>query len=90
MELKQLQQQLKQLIIDECDKTEFSVDDIDSDELLFGSESRIDLDSLDALQISVAIKNCFKVRIDNSHQTRKVFKNINTLSEYIYQHAPNG
>ena len=42
---------LKQLIVEECDKEDdFEPSDILDDELLFGSKSRIALDSLDALQ----------------------------------------
>ncbi len=48
----QLEQQLKQLIIRECDK-EDDIDwqSIDNNEPLFGQNSRIQMDSLDALQV---------------------------------------
>jgi acyl carrier protein len=72
--------ELKQLIIDECDK-DFSVDDIgDDDKLLRGN---LDLDSLDVLQICMAIKNRYDVRIEGSAAARKAMVSINTLAATI-------
>ena len=52
-----LEYQLKSLILQECDRLDnLSADDIADDELLFGEESRIGLDSLDAVQIAVAVR----------------------------------
>jgi acyl carrier protein len=72
--------ELKQLIIDECDK-DFSADDIgDDDKLLRGN---LDLDSLDVLQICMAIKNRYDVRIEGSAVARKAMVSINTLATTI-------
>jgi acyl carrier protein len=72
--------ELKQLIINECDK-DFSVDDIgDDDKLLRGN---LDLDSLDVLQICMAIKNRYGVRIEGSASARKAMVSINTLAATI-------
>jgi len=83
MELDQLKLEIKSLIIDECDKDELEVDDITDDEILFGSDTQVNLDSLDALQISVAIKKRYGVRIEGSGEQRDAFKNIQSLAEFI-------
>lgn len=50
-----LRLELKTLIIEACDK-DCEPASIGDDELLFGPEAPLQLDSLDALQVSMAIK----------------------------------
>lgn len=80
-----LKTELKQLIIDECDK-DYSVDDIANDMELIGE--RLDIDSLDVLQVCMAIKQRYGVRIEGSNKARKVLRNIDTLAAYITRHSP--
>ena len=80
----ELKQSLKQLIITECDKEDdFSVTDIEDVEPLFGPDSKLELDSLDALQISMAVLKQFKVRIEGSKDGRIAFASIQSLAEFI-------
>ena len=83
MELSELNLAIKQLIITECDKPELTVESITDDEIIFGPDTQVALDSLDALQISVAIKKTYGVRIQGSGESRNAFKNVQSLSEYI-------
>ena len=83
MELSELNLAIKQLIITECDKPELTVESITDDEIIFGPNTQVALDSLDALQISVAIKKTYGVRIQGSGESRNAFKNVQSLSEYI-------
>ena len=86
MELDQLKQQLKQLIISECEKEDdFTADEILDDEPLFGRKSRINLDSLDALQLSQVLKQQFGIKIEGSKETRKHLQSINSISDFIVQ-----
>lgn len=80
--MKKLKQELKEIIVKECEK-DIDPSSIKDDELLFGSKSSVGLDSLDALQISMAIKNRYDILITDSKQLRKVMANINSLAEYI-------
>jgi len=77
-----LKKDLKQLIIVECD-LDISIDEIGDDITLFGSESPIGLDSVDALQISIAVQNKYGVVITDSKVLRRVMKSINTFADYI-------
>ena len=70
-----LEQQLKKLIIQETE--------IDDHEPLFGQNSRIQLDSLDALQIVVALQAHFKVRLQGDRMVRKHMMNIADLANFI-------
>ena len=47
-----LKEEIKELIAVECDKG-FTADDISDGEALFGPSSKLELDSIDALQISM-------------------------------------
>lgn len=79
-----LKQQLKQLLVRECDKE----DDIDwaeitDTEVLFGRESRIQMDSLDALQLSLAIQQTYGVRIEGAKEGRRVLATIDSIAAFI-------
>ncbi len=75
-----LSQALKELIIVECDK-DVSADSVTNDEPLFGGS--LDLDSLDALQLCMAVKRIYGVRIQGTTAARKALKSIDTLAETI-------
>ena len=82
-----LEQELKKLIIQETEKDGFSFEEITDDEPLFGDQSRIQLDSLDALQIVVALQAHFKVRLQGDRMVRKYMMNLRDLAAFIRQHA---
>lgn len=79
----ELKLELKQLIITECDKEEFSPEVIHDDEPLFGSDSPLQLDSMDALQISMALKEKYGVEVTDSKKMRTIMTSINTLADFI-------
>jgi acyl carrier protein len=78
----QLKLELKQLIIRECEKN-LSPDQIADDDILIGSEGNLALDSLDALQIALAVKQQYGKRIDGNNQTRAALTSVNTLADFI-------
>ena len=81
-----LEQQLKQLLIRECDK-EDDIDwqSIDDNEPLFGPQSRIQMDSLDALQVSLALQQHYGVRIEGAKDGRRILNSIASIAEFIRQ-----
>jgi acyl carrier protein len=80
----QLKQQIKHLIITECDKEDdFDVSDITDLEPLFGRKSKLSLDSLDALQLSLALKKKFSINIEGSKESRKHMMNVQSIYELI-------
>ncbi|XXF09202.1 acyl carrier protein [Pseudomonas sp. D1-3] len=81
-----LEEKLKQLLIRECDKE----DDIDwqsirDDEPLFGQQSRIQMDSLDALQVSLALQQHYGVRIEGAKDGRRILNSIASIAAFIRQ-----
>lgn len=79
----ELKLELKQLIIKECDIEEFTPESIHDDEPLFGSDSPLQLDSMDALQISMALKEKYGIEITDSKKIRAIMTSINTLADFI-------
>lgn len=82
MDTNNLKKELKSLIVEECD-IEFSADEILDDERLIGSDCRLGLDSLDALTISLAVKDRYGKHIDSGNETRAALTSINHLVEFI-------
>lgn len=77
-----LKYELKKLIIEECEK-ECEVEDIKDDDILFDPESPLELDSMDALQISMALHKKYGMKTTDSKELRKIMVSINTLAKYI-------
>lgn len=77
-------QELKNLILTAAEKDEPDVE-LNPDEPLFGSDSRLSLDSIDALQISMAIQKRYGVRLNDSKETRRAMSSLNALAAFIAQ-----
>ncbi|HUW98060.1 MAG TPA: phosphopantetheine-binding protein [Acidiferrobacter sp.] len=78
---------LKQLITDACHRTE-DPQSIDDDEALIGPLSALGLDSLDVLQISVALTDCYAIRLEDSKQARRALRSIRSLAEFVVKNSP--
>jgi acyl carrier protein len=77
-----LKMDLKKLIVEECDIMT-DPEAISDEEPLFGRDSKLGLDSIDALQISIAIQNNYGIVITDSKQTRRVMESINTFADFL-------
>jgi len=89
MDLEELKHNLKQMIIDECEKEDIEADDIPNDVELFSSASGLELDSLDGLTISMALQNQFGIRVGDPKAFRRIITTTDALAEYI-QKEKNG
>ncbi|WP_298771380.1 phosphopantetheine-binding protein [uncultured Shewanella sp.] len=77
-----LHNEIKKLIIESLDLEDVSIDDIDSDAPLFGDG--LGLDSIDALELGLAIKKQFDIKIDaNSDETKQHFYSVSNLAKFI-------
>ena len=73
---------LKQLIVKEADK-DLAAASIGDDAPLFGPQSEVQLDSIDALQISMAIHMQFGVRVEDPKQVRRIMLSVDTLADFL-------
>ncbi|KQV83111.1 acyl carrier protein [Rhizobacter sp. Root1221] len=78
---------LKALILDAAEK-EAPPGGLADDEVLFGPDSRLALDSLDALQVSMAIQERFGVRMPDSKDTRRALSSVAHLAEFLRTRRP--
>jgi len=78
----EFKRRLKTLIIQECDK-DVAAEDIADDVPLFGDDSELELDSLDGLQISMALQKEFGVRIADPKEMRRIMISVNSLADYL-------
>ena len=77
-----LKEDLKKLIVEECDK-EIDPKSIKDADIIFDPEHPLGLDSLDTLQISMALQNNYAIRLVDPKEARRVMISINTLSDYV-------
>ncbi len=76
--------ELKQLIVEECDLLDrIKVEEIEDDVPLFGNQSKLGLDSIDALQISIAIQQKYGIAITDSKEMRRVMTSINSFADFL-------
>jgi acyl carrier protein len=80
---------LKTLIVSACDK-HCPPASITDDEALFGADTRLALDSLDALQLSMALQKRFGVRLVDSKETRRILANVASLSAWLEAQGKSG
>lgn len=74
--------ELKQLIIDTLDLEDISADEIDDQAPLF--VDGLGLDSIDALELGVALQKRYGVKLDaEAQETRKHFANIASLCALV-------
>jgi acyl carrier protein len=75
---------LKKLIVEECDLLDrITVEEIGDDVPLFGNQSKLGLDSIDALQISIAIQQKYGIAITDSKEMRRVMTSINSFADFL-------
>ena len=72
---------IKEKLIEQLNLEGFKVEDIKDDTPLFGDG--LGLDSIDALEIIVMLDRNFNIKITNPEEGAKIFKNVNTIAEYI-------
>lgn len=82
--------QVKELIIDCLGLEDISVADIDDDLALFGDEG-LGLDSVDALELGLAIQKTFGLQMESDgSQLREHFYSTKTLAAYINDKQSSG
>jgi acyl carrier protein len=79
---------LKTLIVATLKLTDIRPEDIPDDEPLIGSP-RLGLDSIDALELVLAIEKKFGVKIGSSEESRKALASVSTLAGYIRSQKPD-
>jgi acyl carrier protein len=81
-----LKQDLKELIISSLNLGDVTPDQIVDDAPLFGEG--LGLDSIDALELAVAIERKYRVTIPDEAVGKKVFASVGALAKYVSENRP--
>ncbi|WP_321837284.1 phosphopantetheine-binding protein [Pseudomonas kulmbachensis] len=77
-----LKSDIKQLIIDALGLEDISISDIGDEQTLFGEG--LGLDSVDALELGLAIQKTYGIKIDaDAKDTRNHFFNVASLAAFV-------
>lgn len=79
----ELEKELLEMIVKACKIEDPIPDDISPDDPLIGPDSALGLDSLDAVEIVVAVEGRYKVKIGADENTRRIFRSLRTLADHI-------
>ncbi|GLT18064.1 acyl carrier protein [Vibrio zhanjiangensis] len=80
--MENLNNEIKQLIIDALNLEDLTIDDIETQAPLFGDG--LGLDSIDALELGLAIKKKYSIVIDaDDSNIRENFASVANLTRYI-------
>lgn len=74
---------LKELIITSLKLEDMSPDDIDGKAPLFGEG--LGLDSIDALELVVALEKTYDIKIPDEDVGREAFGSIDALADYVHK-----
>jgi acyl carrier protein len=76
-----LNQEIKQLIVDSLQLEDVDPASISDTDALFGTG--LSLDSIDALELATAIARKYNIKVSQDQETRDAFRSVNHLAEFI-------
>lgn len=82
-DLPALRARLKQIIVEVCDVQNVAPEEITDDERLIRGEGKLDLGSLDAIEIAAAIDKEYGVRIEDLSAAKAAFRSVTSLADHI-------
>jgi len=78
----ELEEQIKQIIIKSLELEDISVEDIEDDEPLFNDG--LGLDSIDALELGMALKKEFNLTMSkDKEENKKHFYSVKTIADFV-------
>jgi acyl carrier protein len=78
-----LKTDIKELIIHTLNIKNVSPDQVQDSVPLFSKENILDLDSIDAIELVMAIQEKYQVRIADQNVARNVLESIDSIAEFI-------
>ncbi|TNE44087.1 MAG: acyl carrier protein [Deltaproteobacteria bacterium] len=80
-----LEEEIKQLIVTYLELEDITPEEIDDELPLFGDG--LGLDSIDALELGMAIHNTYGVKLDaEDESTRAHFQHVKSLADFVRTH----
>ena len=79
----ELKLEIKTLIVNTLGITNVNLEEVDDEKPLFGGDNALTLDSVDGLEIIMAIQRKYQVRINDQNLARTIIRSINSIAEFI-------
>ncbi|GAA0723408.1 phosphopantetheine-binding protein [Aquimarina litoralis] len=80
----ELQEELKEKIIEQLSLEDVEVSEIGDDDPLFGDG--LGLDSIDALELIVLLEKDYGIKLKDPKEGKAIFESINVMADYISKH----
>ena len=78
-----LKWEIKVLILETLGITDVDLAKIDDEKPLFGSDNALTLDSVDGLEIIMALQRKYNVRIGDQNLARSIIGSVNNIADFI-------
>jgi acyl carrier protein len=79
----ELKLEIKKLIMETLNIKDINPEDVDDVKPLFGSDNVLTLDSVDAIEIIMALQRKYGIRISDQTTARYVIRSITSIAEFI-------
>jgi acyl carrier protein len=84
-----LKLEIKKLIMSTLAINDIDPNEVDDEKPLFGGDNALTLDSVDAIEIIMAIQRTYNVRIADQHVAREVVRSIDSIARFITEQKTN-
>ena len=74
----------KKLILESLNIEDVQPEEIRDDVSLLSGENTITIDSIDVLEVVVAIQKSFNVKIQDQNHARLIVDTVNTIAEFVH------
>ena len=81
--------EIKKLIINTLNITDVDPAAVDDEKPLFGSDNALTLDSVDAIEIIMALQRTYGIRIKDQGTARYAIRSVNSIAEFILNEKEN-
>jgi acyl carrier protein len=81
--IQELKSEIKLLILETLNIKNIKPEDIDDSVPIFSKESVLGLDSIDGIELIMAIQKKYEVRIGDQNLARNVLESVNSIAEFV-------
>ncbi len=79
----ELKMEIKKLLLEALKINDVNPEQIDDEKSLFEGENVLQLDSVDALEIVMALQRKYNVHIDNKNPVRFIMQSVKSIADFI-------
>jgi len=85
----ELKTEIKELIIETLNIKNVKPEDINNEAPLFARDNVLGLDSIDGIELIMAVQKRYNVRIGDQNLARSVLESIDTVAEFVMKEKEN-